>query len=318
MPILSDTPDLVLSEFGLTAQPTQVDQLPANEAAAWRALAPENSPLFVTNTPSDQSDPLFVFVDHAHRSQFDALRDALASGTELPPVLTALARTGTGFHGNRQRPWATVPGNLHLTTIIRRPLEIARVGAALSMLPVVAVAELLGKLLPGLHSPEIKWVNDVLLGGRKVSGVLTATNIQGSTIEAAIFGIGLNIGGIPELPPTAFVQSATRLADWTDGPPPPLGTLTRELVSRLEAGLADIAENGPAQILASYRRLAGGIGRQVTIWPDDADQRLDSEPIARGRLIGINDDLTLRLEGINAPVTRGRLAYEPGEDSASR
>jgi len=312
--ILSEHADLITAEFGLTAQPAQVDQLPAKEAAAWQTLAPADSPLFVADTSDDQSGHVFVFVDHAHRSQFDALRDALGAGAELPPVICALARTGTGFHGNRQRPWTTVPGNLHLTAIIRRPLEIAKVGAALSMLPVVAVAELLEQLLPDSHSPEIKWVNDVLLGGRKVSGVLTASNVQGSTIEAGIFGIGLNVGGIPELPPTAFVPAATRLADWTEGPPPPLGTLAGDLVARLESGLAGISKHGPAEVLATYRRLAGGIGRDVTIWPDDADQRLNTDPLAKGRLIAINDDLTLQLEGNPEPVTRGRLSYDRTQD----
>lgn len=316
MRILSEHPDLITAEFGFTAEPAKVDQLPATEATAWRTLAPETSPLFVADTTSDPSDRLIVFVDHARQSQFDALRDALASGARLPSVLCALARTGTGFHGNRERPWTTVSGNLHLTAVIRRSLEISRVGAALSMLPVVAVAELLEQLLLDRHSPEIKWVNDVLLGGRKVSGVLTASNVQGSTIETGIFGIGLNVGGIPELPPTAFVPAATRLADWTEGPPPPLGTLACELLDRLESGLSGIAKHGPAEVLATYRRLAGGIGRNVTIWPDDADRHLDATPLARGRLIAINDDLTLQLEGHGEPVTRGRLAYDQNSRAA--
>lgn len=308
--ILSDSADLIASSFGLPAERSRADDLPASVAAAWHTLAEPGSALHVGHAPDGPPDHVIVFVNHALSSQFDTLRDALASGVVLPPVLCALAGTGTGFHGNRSRPWTTVPGNLHLTAVLRRPLEISRVGAGLSMLPVAAVAELLEDLLADGHQPEIKWVNDVLLGGRKVSGVLTATNVQGTTIEAGIFGIGLNVAGIPELPPTAFVPAATRLCDWTTDPPPPLGTIARQLLTRLEQGLDRIASDGPAEVLATYRRLAGGIGRHVTIWPDDADQRRDTDPLATGRLIEIHDDLSLQLEGRPDPVTRGRLAYQ--------
>ena len=41
------------------------------------------------------------------------------------------------------------------------------------------------------------------------------------------------------------------------------------------------------------------------------------QPLARGRLAEIRDDLSLRLEGLREPVTRGRMAYQDGKSPGS-
>lgn len=42
-------------------------------------------------------------------------------------------------------------------------------------------------------SPEIKWANDVLLGGRKLAGILTENILSENRVKASVVGIGLNV-----------------------------------------------------------------------------------------------------------------------------
>jgi BirA family biotin operon repressor/biotin-[acetyl-CoA-carboxylase] ligase len=73
------------------------------------------------------------------------------------------------------------------------------------MVAALAVARSIEKLT-GLE-PAIKWPNDVLIDGKKVSGVLIESDVQGDTVNYAIVGIALNVNldpsSIPEISETA-------------------------------------------------------------------------------------------------------------------
>ena len=60
----------------------------------------------------------------------------------------------------------------------------------------------------------IKWVNDVLIDGAKVSGVLAYTQQEGDNVTAATLGIGLNLKTTPRIDPSPFVPRAASLTDF--------------------------------------------------------------------------------------------------------
>ena len=80
------------------------------------------------------------------------------------------------------------------------------------------------------QAPRIKWINDVLLGGRKVSGVITSTVAKGECIEHAVLGIGVNVATTPKFPSGKFVQ-----------PPGSLRELAPDILITLPAMLAGVA-----------------------------------------------------------------------------
>ncbi len=85
-------------------------------AGCWRcAMAP--SALY--------PDRRVILIDHAPSSQFEVLQTALRADIALPDGLICLALTGTGFRGQRQRPWTALRGNLHLTAHYRLNLPAA-------------------------------------------------------------------------------------------------------------------------------------------------------------------------------------------------
>ncbi len=109
----------------------------------------------------------------------------LASGTVI------LADEQFAGKGQRGSEWHAEPGmNLTFSTY----LELANLSVEnqfdLSKLIALSLCHFLEKL--GLR-PEIKWPNDILIGGRKISGVLIENMISGKGPLRSIIGVGLNI-----------------------------------------------------------------------------------------------------------------------------
>jgi len=319
MLVLSDCPERLAglarvedgSEVG-------VDSLPRGDQALWRALG--RGERLWRGTSPDPGAPGFwsraLIVAEAPASQFDALRESLAGGLELPGPTACVALAGRGFHGQRGRPWASAPGNLHLCAVFPEPGLAAGELPSLPMLPVVALVDAIRALTRESLRPGIKWVNDVLVDGRKVGGVLTATQTQGDRVSSVLLGIGLNVATAPAVPPTPFVPSVGCLAEagarltWADAAAGVLTALGRRLT--------ELVGHGPAALLEAYRDASLVIGREVCVFadsePGETTAGRRSAPGHRGKVRGIAADLSLTLEGVEAPVASGRLAF--AEDCA--
>ena len=115
------------------------------------------------------------------------------------PVGTAvLAEEQTAGRGRLGRSWVSPAGkNIYVTLVMRPPAPKLRV---LSIVSPLAIAEALEGI--GL-APRLKWPNDVLVGGRKIAGILIETELSGDDVKYALVGIGLNVnfdvGAVPEI-----------------------------------------------------------------------------------------------------------------------
>ncbi|MDR2295159.1 MAG: biotin--[acetyl-CoA-carboxylase] ligase [Clostridiales Family XIII bacterium] len=102
--------------------------------------------------------------------------------------------------GRLRRAWISPPGRSLLLSVILRPRIEARFVAQLTLLCGVALAEAIREET-GLAA-GIKWPNDVLMRGRKVSGILAQAGVRGDAVEHVILGVGLNVNQTEaELPP---------------------------------------------------------------------------------------------------------------------
>jgi BirA family biotin operon repressor/biotin-[acetyl-CoA-carboxylase] ligase len=248
-----------------------------------------------------------LLVEHAEESQFDVLADLSSSVPELPSGILCCAGSGENFHGFKGRAWAAVPGNLHLSVFLRPAQEIEGSGVAFIVLAVVSVLEALDALGMLTEAAVVKWVNDILVGGSKLGGVLAQVQTQAEKVTSAILGIGLNIETKPQVAPTLFVPQVAALCDFARdskrcGSHEVLEILARRLDVNYKALLAD----GFSGLLDVYRRRSVVLGKTVTIYEDSRKNR--PREIVRGRVQSIGDGLELVLEGIESPVFRGRLA----------
>ena len=114
----------------------------------------------------------------------EALRRA-AEGA--PHGTVVLAAEQTAGRGRRGRSWLPAPGNLYMTVLVRPPAGHA--AAQLSFVAAVA----LGEAMDRETDFRFKWPNDLLVGGRKIAGILIEADG-----EATAVGIGVNAARTPD------------------------------------------------------------------------------------------------------------------------
>jgi len=328
--VLCDDPPAARTWFGVPAAraaPCPLTGLePALRAAAPAVFdrgpcpvygRPEPPPPFRLEVPSWRPPPRFrilLLAARAGRSNLDVLTGLLRRSVPLPEGLVCAAVRGRGFLGRFDRTWRALEGNLHAVVHLAPRVELGRAGAAFTAMAAVAAAEAAARLAPGVPPPEIKWVNDLFLEGRKVGGVLTRQSCQASLITNVLLGIGVNLRADPRLPPDPFVPATGCLAELRPGGTWSPAAFLRALLERIEHWYTRLLRRGPAALLEAYRRHAGFIGRRVRVFEDRygfeeggvAGRRL----LARGRVKGVADDLSLLVEGCPGPVRSGRMAYE--------
>ncbi len=98
----------------------------------------------------------------------------------------------TSGRGRLQRSWKFVgEDNIYMTFVLKPSNRLEKCHANLTQYLSVVLANVLEKDY-GL-SPQIKWPNDVLLNGKKVSGILSESIIRGNELIGIALGIGINL-----------------------------------------------------------------------------------------------------------------------------
>lgn len=268
---------------------------------------------FSPPTPLSFWDDLVV-VGNAQRSQFDALRDFPEGDPSLQKNMACLALEGSRFHGQRNRNWRALRGNIHLSARIPVDLCSREFSASLVMLPAVAVMDSLNSLVGPLSGCGIKWVNDILLHGKKMAGVLTAARNTSGVITSVVFGIGFNVNLAPEISPDGFAAGTTSLRDHLGQSTPCLGDVLFRLLQDMGQRIDELHRKGGQAVYDDYCEQSLILKREVVIHPDPpAFEQPKSCPHQeegiRGRVEAINPDLSLKLEGRHQPVISGRLAF---------
>ncbi|MFW5986324.1 MAG: biotin--[acetyl-CoA-carboxylase] ligase [Halanaerobiales bacterium] len=115
-------------------------------------------------------------------------RELITEGEKEGTIVLADSQT-TG-KGRRGRNWYSPPGSGLWFSVIFRPDFAPPQSPVLTIATSLAVARVLEKRG---YNPVIKWPNDILLQGKKVSGILSELVTSGEQIRAVIVGIGINV-----------------------------------------------------------------------------------------------------------------------------
>jgi BirA family transcriptional regulator, biotin operon repressor / biotin---[acetyl-CoA-carboxylase] ligase len=243
-------------------------------------------------------------VDFSDGSQYDRLIDA-ARGAAIPDRVACLARTGRGFHGFRGRDWDARAGNIHLTVHLAPQRPLPRFETVFTALAAVAAMDAIDTVPELAGRARIKWVNDVLVDGAKVAGVLAYTQTRSDVVTSVILGIGLNVETTPEVVRTDYVPTAGSLRALAAGSTHVnTAAVLGALLHALQRRYSDVLDNGHLSVMEEYRARSAVIGQHVTICEDGEKP---GRIIAAGRVEALGDGLELYLEGRDEPVTRGRL-----------
>jgi BirA family biotin operon repressor/biotin-[acetyl-CoA-carboxylase] ligase len=206
--------------------------------------------------------PDIIWLDTTGSTNAEA--QALHAQGRRTPVWVAAGEQTAG-RGRQGRDWVSKPGNLYASLLWPVPgVPLDRL-SSLSLVAGLAVADAF--VAAGPNAPvELKWPNDVLIGGRKAAGILVETTGQGEGL-AAIMGCGLNLAHHPQGTrwPATHLATHRRPVDPRDM----LSLLAASMEVRLE--LWDEGR-GFAAALADWQSRAMGAGTRIRL-PDGATGR---------------------------------------------
>lgn len=182
----------------------------------------------------------------------DLAREMAAGGAD--EGVSVLARAQSAGRGRQGREWSSPPGAGLYFSVILRP-EMKPSGATvITFAAAVAVAETLASDFN--LGVDIKWPNDVMAGGRKISGILVETAVEGEQLLYAVLGIGVNLnqqdfpGELKETATSILIESGRRVE-----PDEFLSRLTDRLEHWYRAAISDArAVMDRWQKLSSYAR----------------------------------------------------------------
>jgi BirA family biotin operon repressor/biotin-[acetyl-CoA-carboxylase] ligase len=217
-------------------------------------------------------------IDSTNRLAAELARQGADEGTVV------LAEQQTAGRGRLGRSWVS-PSRLNLyASIVLRPamppLEVPR----LTLVAGIAVAEAIAATVP--LRAEIKWPNDVLLGGRKVAGVLTELEAETERVRFVIVGIGVNLNAARSDFPPELQSKATSLL-LASGAPVDRAAFAGRLLGALDGLYATFLRGGFAALRPRYEELHCLTGRRVTI---------EGKPPVAGTVRGIDDSGALLVE----------------------
>lgn len=197
-------------------------------------------------------------------------------------------RLGRRFHSPAHQ-------NLYLSLVLRPTISITQaptviLGAGL------AVARTIAGALGDAERVEIKWPNDVLVDGLKISGILMEMSAEATQVGHLVLGIGVNLNVSPETFPEEFRSRATSLAACL-GRPVDRVAFTRRLFVTLEGVLEKHAEAGFEGLRADFEALYRMRGREIEVSDPGGHVRC-------GVAGGVGSDGTLELHLENGDLTR--------------
>ena len=166
-------------------------------------------------------------------------------------LYTVIAARQTAGRGRLQRGFHSPTGGLYFSTVLRTGLSPLQYGA---VTPYAALAVHRAILrVCGVHT-GIKWVNDLLLEGKKVCGILAESGTDKAGKPYLLLGIGINIGDI------VFPEELKEIA--ASLPCPDKDVLLRAVLEELD-GVERAVSSGEWR--TPYRNASVVIGREVTV-----------------------------------------------------
>jgi BirA family biotin operon repressor/biotin-[acetyl-CoA-carboxylase] ligase len=234
-------------------------------------------------TPARFGDVRWLAVaDSTNQYALDQAREGAADGLV---VVADHQRAGRGRLG---RTWSAPPGASLLVSVLLRPelppddRHLVVMAAAVAMADAVAATT-------GVEA-ELKWPNDLLVGARKLAGILAE-----ASGDAVVVGIGVNLDW-PEIPEElAEIATACNLEG---GRPASREELLDAFLTRYATTLADLDGTRRA-----YRDRLATVGRRVRVERPDA-------PLV-GHAVGIDDSgrLLVEVDGTTHAVAAGDVVH---------
>ena len=239
---------------------------------------------------------LHIF-DETDSSNIQAFRSASEGAAEGSIVIAESQTSGKGRFGRR---WVSPPGeNLYLSIIIR-PQIPTLTAPRLTLVAAVALSETLDSL--GASGHRIKWPNDILFNGKKLSGILTEMKGDCDSIDFIIIGVGVNLNSSSDDYPDEIKDSVISLKEITGSEIDRIVFLNSFLL-HFEKKYSDFLQGRFSEILGSWIEKSSIINQRIKV--------TNYDEIFTGLVIGITPDgnLTVQTDDGIRLVNSGDINY---------
>ena len=193
-----------------------------------------------------------------------------------------ISRRQTHGRGRQERRWVSPLGGIWLSILLKPKFELSQ-ASLFPMLTSLALATSIEKTLK--LKPKLKWPNDVMLGNKKVAGVLVDASIESNQIDYLIIGIGINF----RVKPVAISKSIKTKKNFygaaslvnTKSDADPI-VLLQAFLSELETLYNKAIANNLHGIKKEWEKRSATIGKNVKISTPAGD--------VIGKAIGMDED----------------------------
>ncbi len=214
----------------------------------------------------------------------------------FPHGTVVVAKCQTAGRGRMGRTFLSPQGGVYLSVVLRPQMPAAEL---LNLTPRLAVAAVRAVEETCALRPQIKWINDLVIGTKKVAGILTELGLDDKgNAQFAVCGIGINCNGSREDFPAELQKTTTSLQEETGKIVDTdllTGALVREILSLLHGSASAQMED--------YRKNCLTIGQKV--------QLHQGERITPAVAEGVDDDGGLWVyyeDGTREKVSSGEVS----------
>lgn len=220
-----------------------------------------------------------------------------------------VADTQTRGRGRRGRTWFSPSGRNIYASIVLRPSLAPSQAPQITLMTAVAMA---GTISASTGSDaKIKWPNDILMGGKKIAGILTEISTEMDVVDFVVVGVGINVNVEKEEMPDEIQEIATSMAV-ESGRSFARDELLCRLLQNFEAGYKELITRGPAAIMQQWREMTDILGQRVRV------DMVNRKHV--GIVQGVDDDGVLILKDdkgeahriFSGDVTKLRASNRPG------
>lgn len=222
-----------------------------------------------------------------HYKSLGSTNDQLKQMLDAPEFTCVMADEQTAGRGRRDRTWHSASGDGLYLSVLLRPEVRAEKFPLLSLLAAVAVAETVLEQAGNLRSLlDIKWPNDVLVNGRKLSGILIESTSVHQAPPRVILGIGVNLNHQFFPPELSELATSLRIECGREFS---TATFRNSLLTNLALWYEELRHNRTHKILTRWQELSTyAQGKQVIV-------HFDHEEIP-GETSGLNENGALQLK----------------------
>ena len=250
------------------------------------SLSPMQVELFLKTERFGRNIHHFDVVDSTQTIAHKLAQEGAPDGTVI------IGEEQTAGRGRMARPWESAHGTGIWMTLIVRPDVTPQQASSYTLVVAVAVAKAIKTLYKNVE-PAIKWPNDLLINGKKCTGILTEMQAEADCVQALLVGIGINANQVEAdfSPEIADIATSLCLAA---GEEINRAALVATILQYLEQYTEIFVKEGFASIKQAWEQASCTIGRRIEV----TTLREQFEGIASG----ITDEGVLQLTQDNGVV----------------